>query len=31
MRARKSLGTGDSFANQIRFAYSSILHKHNAR
>ena len=27
MRARKSLGAGDSFANQIRFAYSSILRK----
>ena len=25
MRARKSLGAGDSFANQIRFAYSAIL------
>jgi len=25
MRARKSLGAGDSFANQIRFAYSTIL------
>jgi len=25
MRARKSLGTGDSFANQMRFAYSAIL------
>jgi hypothetical protein len=27
MRARKSLGAGDSFANQIRFAYSAILRK----
>ena len=27
MRARKSLGAGDSFANQIRFAYSTILRK----
>ncbi len=27
MRARKSLGVGDSFANQIRFAYSAILRK----
>lgn len=25
MRARKSLGTGDTFANQIRFAYSTLL------
>lgn len=25
MRAHKSLGTGDAFANQIRFAYSQIL------
>jgi len=25
MHARKSLGTGDSFANQIRFAYATIL------
>lgn len=31
MRARKSLGSGDSFANQVRFAYSDILRKHNAR
>jgi UDP-glucose 4-epimerase len=31
MRARKSLGAGDSFANQIRFAYSAILRKHNVR
>ena len=30
MRARKSLGAGDSFANQIRFAYSAILRKRNA-
>lgn len=27
MRARKSLGAGDSFASQIRFAYSAILRK----
>lgn len=27
MRARKSLGEGDAFANQIRFAYSELLHK----
>lgn len=27
MRARKSLGGGDAFANQIRFAYSAILQK----
>lgn len=27
MTARKSLGKGDSFANQIRFAYSTILTK----
>ncbi len=27
MRARKSLGEGDAFANQIRFAYSSFLTK----
>lgn len=27
MRARKSIGAGDVFANQIRFAYSSILRK----
>lgn len=27
MRARKSLGTGDTFANQIRFAYSAILRR----
>lgn len=27
MRARKSLGVGDSFAGQIRFAYSDILRK----
>lgn len=27
MRTRKSLGDGDAFANQIRFAYSSFLHK----
>lgn len=27
MRARKSLGVGDSFANQVRFAYSDILRK----
>lgn len=25
MRSRKSLGNGDSFANQIRFAYAAIL------
>ncbi len=31
MRARKSLGAGDSFANQIRFAYSAILRKQNVR
>jgi len=31
MRARKSLGAGDSFANQIRFAYSAILRKHNVK
>ena len=31
MRARKSLGAGDSFANQIRFAYSAILRKYNVR
>lgn len=29
MRARKSLGAGDSFANQIRFAYSTILRNLN--
>lgn len=27
MRGRKSLGAGDAFANQIRFAYSQILQK----
>lgn len=27
MRARKSLGQGDAFANQIRFAYGAILRK----
>ena len=27
MRARKSLGVGDAFANQIRFAYSDLLRK----
>lgn len=27
MRARKSLGRGDAFANQLRFAYSAILAK----
>jgi UDP-glucose 4-epimerase len=31
MRARKSLGAGDSFANQIRFAYSAILRKMQAK
>ncbi len=31
MRARKSLGAGDSFANQMRFAYSAILRKYNVR
>ena len=31
MRARTSLGAGDPFANQIRFAYSTILRKRNAR
>lgn len=31
MRARKSLGAGDSFANQIRFAYSAILRKSDKR
>src|SRR3989344_3162056 len=30
MRARKSFGAGDSFANQIRFAYAAILRKRNA-
>jgi UDP-glucose 4-epimerase len=29
MRARKSLGMGDTFANQIRFAYSAILRNRN--
>jgi hypothetical protein len=27
MTPRKSLGKGDAFANQIRFAYSAILSK----
>lgn len=27
MRSRKSLGEGDAFANQVRFAYSSFLEK----
>jgi hypothetical protein len=31
MRARKSLGAGDSFANQIRFAYSTILRNLNKK
>jgi len=31
MRARKSLGAGDSFANQIRFAYSAILRNLNKK
>lgn len=31
MRARRSLGEGDAFANQIRFAYSSILARSLAR
>ncbi len=31
MNARKSLGVGDSFANQIRFAYSAILRNLNRK
>jgi|SRR3989339_527234 len=31
MRARKSLGAGDSFANQMRFAYTTILRNLNRR
>jgi len=28
MRARTSLGEGDAFANQLRFAYAALLRKH---
>ncbi len=31
MHARKSLGAGDSFANQVRFAYSAILRNSNRK